>query len=455
MRGEDVRNLFETIFPTDDIMESCRRLGALKRERVMDPVLLVRSMVMAGGSSECGRLAGILHDYTNRGGVVGARSGFYQRFNKGLLAVMKELSNRASEYVAAMPKHLPGILAGPSDWRVVDATTVKVPDGLQSSYPGCGDYGALKVHKEYSLGVENLIDYSITPARDHDAPQLKIDDSRRGTGLLVDLGYVSHDLFRQCEVHDVRLVVRLKKGWNFRLDAGKTGRQFQTWELPPEAVDAVEAGFDAPFVVPPSGIVDVDVTLGDGGGPPVRLVAMDSRRGRHVLLTNLPRETYAPEEVGMLYRLRWNIELDNKLSKQGCRLDDITTGKKIAADILVHASMIATMLANAIVHLQHLSEGAVGEKAVRFKHPPVHPINIWKAVDRASMDIDHHLRNPDDTDGYWSRLAGIFRRIGADPNWKSQPSALDRVKGRTARGQAWRCRRRRPVHEVETDDGLK
>lgn len=367
---------------------------------------------------------------------------------------MEEMSGRAAAHVAAMPKHLPGLLAGPLDWRVVDATTVKLPNGLEGSYPGCGDYSALKVHKEYSLGVENLVGYSITPARDHDSPQLIVDESRRNTGLLIDLGYVSHDLFAQCEAHEVRLVVRLKKGWNFRLNGGKTGRDVGTWELPPDTDDALEAGFDAPFVIPPSGTVDVDVVLGDGTGPPVRLVAIDSRRGRHVLLTNLPRDKYAPEEVGMLYRLRWNIELDNKLSKQGCRLDDITTSKKVAADILVHAAMIATMLANALLHLQHISEGAVGEKSVRFKHPPLHPINVWKAVDRASMNIDHHFQNPGDAD-FWNKMARIFRKVGGDVNWKKKPSALDDVKGRNARGHAWRSRRRRPVHELGAGDGLK
>lgn len=85
MQGEDVRDLFETILPTDLIRESCRRLGATQRDRVIDPVMLVRLMVLAGGSSECGRLAAVLHDYTNRGGVVGARSAFYKRFNQGML----------------------------------------------------------------------------------------------------------------------------------------------------------------------------------------------------------------------------------------------------------------------------------------------------------------------------------------------------------------------------------
>lgn len=446
MRGEDVRELFETVLPGDVIRDECRRLGAVQRERVIDHVLLVRSMVMAGGSSECGRLAGVLHDYLDRGGTSGARSAFYKRFNEGLLAVMTELSDRAAAHISAMPKHLPGLLAGPLDWRVVDSTTVKLPEALQYAYPGCGEYAALKVHKEYSLGVENLVGYTITPSRDHDAPQLVIDESRRDTGLLVDLGYVSHDLFARCEEFDVRLVVRLKKGWNFRLDGGKTGVDVVNWEIPADALNALETGFDDTFKLPDAGTVDVDVVLGDGSGPPARLVAVDSPRGRHVLLTNLPRDTYAPEEVGMLYRLRWNIELDNKLSKQGCRLDHITTGKRVAAEILVHAAMIATMLANAIVHLQHVSEGAVGEKAVRFKHPPLHPMGVWKAVDRASMNIDHHLQNPGDTD-FWDKMARIFRKVGADVNWKNSPSALDNVKGRNKSARAWRSRRRRPIHE--------
>jgi hypothetical protein len=59
-------------------------------------------------------------------------------------------------------------------------------DVLVGDFPGTGDYAALKIHKEWSVGTGNLIGYKITPAREHDNPHLVVDEARRGTGLLID-----------------------------------------------------------------------------------------------------------------------------------------------------------------------------------------------------------------------------------------------------------------------------
>lgn len=83
---------------------------------------------------------------------------------------------------------------------------------------GSGDYAALKVHREYSIGAQNVVDYPISAAREHDAKHIVIDEKRAGSGLLVDLGYASHDTIRECQKHTVQVVIRLKSAWNVWLD---------------------------------------------------------------------------------------------------------------------------------------------------------------------------------------------------------------------------------------------
>ena len=75
----------------------------------------------------------------------------------------------------------------------MDSTTLRLDDVLVGDFPGTGDYAALKIHKEWSVGTGDLVAYQITPAREHDSPHLRIDESRRGTGLLIDLGYARID----------------------------------------------------------------------------------------------------------------------------------------------------------------------------------------------------------------------------------------------------------------------
>jgi hypothetical protein len=65
------------VLPAEAIREAVVRLGVQKRRRDLDPVALTYSLVLQGGTWECAE---------------------------------------------KMPKHLPGILAGRTDWRAVDST---------------------------------------------------------------------------------------------------------------------------------------------------------------------------------------------------------------------------------------------------------------------------------------------------------------------------------------------
>src|SRR5690606_20079830 len=46
-----------------------------------------------------------------------------------------------------------------------------------------------------------------------DIKHFSIDESLRGKGILLDLGYASLNLLESCEKHDVKYVIRLKENW--------------------------------------------------------------------------------------------------------------------------------------------------------------------------------------------------------------------------------------------------
>lgn len=440
MTGEALREMFERMLPLHAIEEACRRLGVQKRERVLDPVLLVFAAVLMGGTEEAGRLAAVVREYRERGGKAVARSASYRWFDDEFLALMRELKQNAVDYVTGMPMHLPGVLRGRKDWRVVDSTVVRLPNALAGEYPGTGTYASLKVHKEYSLGLENVVAWHITPGRRHDAPELVVDEARRGTGLIVDLGYVGFDLLRRCQAFDVHAVVRLKGGWKVYADDSVSAEAHATWigaaTIPMSAAEPLALeGRTNPL--------DMDVTVGPEDAPVLlRLVGVPLEKEYLYFLTNVPRSTHTWDEIGMLYRLRWSIELDNKLVKSGCQLDEITSEKPVTAEILVHASMISSMLANAICHLDHIAQGAVGEKTVVLKRPPLHAMLVWKCIVTGAYRIAECLTQGADT-ATWNQRAGIFMHGGADWNWKRKPSAIDQVKGRTRSGRAWHGHRPR------------
>lgn len=433
MQAHSLRQMFETVLPFDIINAAILRLGVRQRARLMDPVALTYSLVLMGGTWEAGRIAAVMRDYFKRGAPAAARGSYYKWFDEQLLALMVELSDAALAYVAAMPKHLPGVLAGCVDWRAVDSTVVKLPDELREAFPGTGDYASLKVHKEYSLGAENVVGYHITSGRTHDGPELVIDERRRGTGLIVDLGYASFDLLRKCEAHDVRLVVRLKGGWKVYVDELA---ERLAWRGAANIPDSADAPLDLSGF---TDVLDIDVTVGPDADPlGARLIGVPFDKEYALFLSNLPRSTHSAEEVAMIYRLRWGIEIDNKLSKTACQLDEITAERPVAAEILVHASMLASVLANAIVHVDNIEQGAIGAKTVQPAHPPLHPIAAWKITVTWASELSEMLANPPSSDDLWVRLAAHLTRGAGDPNWRKRPSAMDRVKGRTPSGRAWR-----------------
>lgn len=448
MQTKAVRELFEAVLPYALIADLAARLGVQKRRREFDPPLMVLALVLLGGTAEAGRLAAAVREYFDRGGSEVARSAYYRWFDAEFLALMQALTDRTIAHLLSTPKHLPGILAGRLDWRVFDSTTVKLPDALREVYSGTGDYAALKVHVELSLGIENVVAWHITPAREHDSPHLSIDESRRGTGVLVDLGYASHDLIRKCVEHDVHLVVRLKDGWKVYLDDGVRVDQVLQWTASDNVFECLDG---APLSDRMDEPLDVDVRMGPANNPVhARLVNVETPEGFRAYLTTVPRATHDADAIAFLYQLRWSIEIQNKLAKSACQLDEITAERPVAVEILVHAAMLASMLANGVAHLEHLDQGAVGAEVKRFKRPPLHAMLIWKCVVTGAWRIADLLSQPTLPDEAWGFTARRLRHGGADPNWKGSPSPIDDAKGRNAEGRArWKRRPTRPRRSVK------
>ncbi|WP_096058384.1 transposase [Haliangium ochraceum] len=163
----------------------------------------------------------------------GRRSALFTDYARFLVPVdkqvMEELAGRAMQYAEEQEPDLPGILGGVKDWRIVDSMTVRLHDDLKEVYPGTGDYAALKLHKTLSVGCGTVVDYHLSPAREHDSPHLVLDESWRGMGLLVDLGYASLERLRQCQRFDVSLVIRLKSNWKPKVQAIVRGQLSKTF----------------------------------------------------------------------------------------------------------------------------------------------------------------------------------------------------------------------------------
>jgi len=420
MNGTMLRTALFGFVSPEAIRARSEEIGVIQRLRKLDLVALVWALVFAAGSDDSGRQADAYSKYLEEAehGVV--RGSFYNWFNVRLALLMMALVHDALEQVRALPPVLPKELAGREDWILVDSETVILPAELAEAFPATSTPAGLKVHKFFSLGRNNIVDFQISPARDHDAPFLEVDETWRGKGLIVDLGYASKKLIRDCQKHGVSLVIRLKHGWKPHLLRWfhEDGEVFE-----PQGEPVVDHLLDMPLEESDNVVYDLDVAFGRGSDRvEARLVGVPADDGYHWCITLLPRETYPPALVCLLYRARWEVECDMKRDKAGARLDQVGAEKVESAFTLIFASLLRTIITNHLVYLD-----------LRERPPtraPLHGLALAFA-----LSVNHPLillALAEDRPTLWDRAARILRSRGHDPNWRSRPSILDRLRGTTA-----------------------
>lgn len=430
MTGEELRaHLCETL-DRDEITKMAAQYGFQQRERGLDVMQFVVALILAGGTHEGGRQYDVLRTYVDNGAPKVDRTTFYGWFNNPLLTLLTVLLDKAIDVGQRQDKLLPGILGGVKDWRVFDSTTIRLDDALVDIFPGAGDYSALKIHKEWSVGNGNLVGYKITPAREHDSPHLVVDERRRGTGLLIDLGYASIERIAECDTFDVQFVMRLKDNWKPTINRIVRGAAFGA------AVEGADfdALLDQDLVILDGHAIDADVTIGRGAlKVRCRLVGVPTPKGYCFFLTNVPRKTHGPLQVGDLYRVRWEIEIDNKVEKAGARLDEISARKEVSARVLVLATLLNATIARTIVQSEKLAIVAA-KKAPEdpASRAPVHPILLMRTLASAHGTINRLLFSNDKQPLEWGKLMSRLRDMGSDPNWRRRPSVLDKIQGLTA-----------------------
>ena len=172
------------------------------------------------------------------------------------------------------------------------------------------------------------------------------------------------------------------------------------------------------------------------------------RKKYRFYLTNLPAAV-GPHQVSDLYRVRWEIEGDNKLDKSCSQLDEILAQKGASVRALVHASVVSSALACIIAHRHRLAtRPAQGEPAVRTR-PPLHPRAVALAMATAAQSLAaaSALRGAA-ARAEWNRLAKYLVHLGEDADWRSKPSILDQLRGWPPPAAAPRKRRLSSRHTV-------
>jgi len=300
-----------------------------------------------------------------------------QRFTPQAAELLLRVVDKAiNQIVAAQPVALE-LLQRFEAVYVVDSSTINLPKELVELYRGCGsagsaNYAGLKLHVQLDLLSGALSSFEISPASQHDAKS-KVAQAQIAKGILQirDLGYWNLAQLAQQQTNGSYYVSRLKADTRIVDNKGKR------WEL-------------ADFLASQSvRVQSLDLPMGVGWGKTVegRLVAVrvqdtkvqvqrqlrlkEQARKRQrpisarqslvsewlVYFTNLSGEKASLEEVVVLYRLRWQIELLFKLWKQAGGLEKWRSGKPYRILCEVYAKLIGVIVSHWLSLLSGWEEG--------------------------------------------------------------------------------------------------
>jgi hypothetical protein len=427
VNGASLQEVFESMLPDDVIDQLIAASGMQMRERDFQPRSFVRAAVLGAAYGQGGRQSVVLDAYFDMGARRVSRGGSYAWFSPAFEEAMESVAKRALAYARLQPLDLPGWIGKPvADWHAFDSMTVKLPKERIDVYPGAGNYAALKIHKRFSIGLGATVDYHISPARDHDCPHLVLDESWRGLGLLADLGYASFDRLRDAERFGVKYVIRLKEDWKPKVASIRAGDVRATF-LPDSDFDDL---LDDEVIALSGPSIDADVRLGRGESRvAARLVGVRHEGAYRYYLTNLGAEV-TPEQISTLYRVRWEIELENKLNKSNFNIDAVRAEKPHTVRALVHASVAASTIVSVIAHRHRLEQRPPPRKGTERKTPPIHVHSLARALVVAANRIASamELRGDAATEA-WNWIADFLVFRAVDPNWRHRPSVLDQLRG--------------------------
>lgn len=331
-------------------------------------------------------------------GVCISPQGIDQRFTPEAAAFLKDLLDAAvSEVVAATPAAVP-LLQRFQGVYVPDSSAIALPDALASVWAGCGNgasphMAGLKFQVCLNLSTGELRGPALQDGRTHDrCSPFQRAPLPAGALRIADLGFFTLDVLKSIADQGVYWISRLQAQTVVYDDKG----QLQELARLLESQKTHE--------------VDIQVSIGQAHRLPCRLVARrvsqevaDARRRKlhsearrrgqvvgaarlrlaewTVYVTNVPVEKLSVEEVFVLARARWQVELLFRLWKSHGHVDKSRSEKPWRILCEVYAKLLAMVVEHWLLLVSC------------WEHPDRSLCKAVKTIQRHAGHLASHLKS--------------------------------------------------------------
>ncbi len=340
--------------------EVARHVPVVKRRRKFSPATLAQTFILGflnkphASDEELARVAA-------RWGVVVSPQAVEQRYTDAMAASLEALFARAVRHRVESDRTLAPLFERFAAVILQDRTTITLPDECHDRFPGCGgSHGggraAMKLQVQLDLRGGALAAVSVeagkgcdqrTPTQSAPLPE--------GSLRIADLGYFDTEVLRAPQGRGASWISPLAFG-------------IEVFTAEGEPIARIEELFG-----PSERVADRPILLGKEAKLACRIVAWrmpqeaaDRRRqkliatarrkgGRMpsrerlawcdwaIFVTDVPRERLSPEEIAVLYRARWQIELMFKRWKSLGRVADLT-GSTVTRRVVRLGSRLLAMV---------------------------------------------------------------------------------------------------------------
>lgn len=337
----------QTFLPAALITTLTREHGWFERDRKLDPVVMVWTLILGFSTGATRSIATLHRSYQRHTGSDLTYSAFRQRFDADLAATMTSILSFSMTSRAHSMGAFQDILA-------LDATIVRLWNALSSKFPSTTPgQASAKLHVVMSLSGSSPNRLKIRTGREHDtAAWRSIGDWVAKRLLLMDLGYHSFWLFHRIHAHGGFFLSRLKSNSALViLEDLRTGpgRRAKVEGL------TLSQGLERLKSRHIELLVEVPVKLRSGRSITYLwrvLGEWNEETGRyHCYLTNAEETLIECEDARGLYALRWQVELLFKALKQGGRLHELPSRDEQTVKVLVMAALCWVCLAGQLREL--------------------------------------------------------------------------------------------------------
>ena len=348
----------QTQCSTASLEELARETGFMKRKRQMTPEAFLTLCVLQaqpGGRSSLGRMCSHLHLKNN---LSISEEGLNQRFSPNAVCFLKELLCRLAQ--ARFLGREQSLLSrcSFSRIRVLDSTAFSLPMQFSEGYAGPTSSG-VKVQWEYDLLSGDFLYGAVREGKENDASYAKgtMGNILPNDLFIRDLDYFSTKFLKEADQCGAFYVTRFKSNMKIYRKENDVFHE----------IDPVQLGEK---LLPGKSMEVLDIYLGVEHQYVPRLSIhclteeqaisrqrkqkwVQKKKGKALtsrtlqkqayndLFTNIPQEEISPQDLYLLYSLRWQVEIIFKTWKSHFHLDKVKTMKKEGFECHLYGTLIA------------------------------------------------------------------------------------------------------------------